>query len=205
MEHFAFPDNMDFAADSQGAFSCFINYSWKADVFIYRLWNSVYDRWITSNFPYKWHTTAAQQVAAIPRRVRFSTEIPLERERRLKIQRKQRRRRRQQEIAEQREHYLVQRHSGWKSLPLFLLKCTFEFILNTAPQGSNSVNGREKYFNTINFKFQTVQRTLGPVVWGVKTGTTQRGVTCRMCGRAAETLPHVLLRCSALTQSKYLR
>ena len=200
-------------------------YSWKADVFIHRLWNSVYDRWITSNFPYKWHTTAAQHVAAIPRRVRFSTEIPLEREHRLEIQREQRRRRRQQEIAEQREHCLAQRkqrrqqeteeqrngrleyprHSGWKSLPLFLLKCTFEFILNTAPQGSNSVNDREKYFNTINFKFQTVQRTLGPVVWGVKTGTTQRGVTCRMCGRAAETLPHVLLRCSALAQSKYLR
>ena len=186
-------------------------YSWKADVFIHRLWNSVYDRWITSNFPYKWHTTAAQQVAAIPRRVRFSTEIPLERERQLEIQREQRRRRRQLEIAEHRKHRLAQRrqrrqqeteeqrnrrleyarHSGWKSLALFLLKCTFEFILNTAPQGSNNVNGRAKYFNTINFKFQTVQRTLGPVVWGVKTGTTQRGVTCRMCGRAVETLPHV--------------
>ena len=78
-------------------------------------------------------------MAAIPRRVRFSTEIPLERERRLEIQREQRRRRRQQEIAEQREHRLAQRkqrrqqeteeqrnrrleyprHSGWKSLPLF--------------------------------------------------------------------------------------
>ena len=48
-------------------------------------------------------------MAAIPRRVRFSTEIPLERERRLEIQREQRRRRRQQEIAEQREHRLAQR------------------------------------------------------------------------------------------------
>ena len=28
------------------------------------------------------------------------------------------------------------------------LKCIFEFnMINTAPQGSNSVNGREKYFN----------------------------------------------------------
>ena len=69
-------------------------------------------------------------------------------------------------------------HSGWKSLPLFFLKCTFELILNIALQGSNSVNGREKYFNTINFNFQTVQRTHGPVVWGVKTGTTQGG--CNM-------------------------
>ena len=199
-------------------------YSWKADVFIHRLWNSVYDRWISSNFLYKWHITAAQQVAAIPRRVRFSTEIPLERERRLEIQREQRRRRRQQEIAEQREHRLAQRrqrrqqateeqrnrrlecprHSGWISLPLFFLRCTFEFILNTTPQGSNSVNGRERQFNAIYFKFQTVQRTHGPVVWGVKTGTTQGGVTCRMCGRAAETLPRVLLGCSALVQSKYL-
>ena len=42
-------------------------------------------------------------MAAIPRRVRFSTEIPLERERRLEIQREQRRRRRQQEIAEHSE------------------------------------------------------------------------------------------------------
>ena len=51
-------------------------------------------------------------MAAVPRRVRFSTEIPLERERRLKIQRKQRRRRRQQEIAEQREHHLPLRKQG---------------------------------------------------------------------------------------------
>ena len=154
----------------------------------------------------------------------FSTEIPLKRERRLEIQREQRRRRREQEIAEQREHRLAQRrqrrqqateeqrnrrlecprHSGWISLPLVFLRCTFEFILNTAPQGSNSVNGREKQFNAIYFKFQTVQRTHGAVVWGVKTGTTKGGVTSRMCGRVAETLPRVLLGCSALVQSKYL-
>ena len=36
------------------------------------------------------------------------------------------------------------------SFKLFFLTFTFEFIINTAPQGSNSVNGREKYFNTIN-------------------------------------------------------
>ena len=130
-------------------------YSWKTDVFIRRLWNSVYDRWISSNFLYKWHITAAQQVAAIPRRVRFFTEIPLERERRLEIQREQRRRRRQQEIAEQREHRLAQRrqrrqqeteeqrnrrleyprHVAGNPCRYFFLKWTFEFILNTAPQG----------------------------------------------------------------------
>ena len=36
------------------------------------------------------------------------------------------------------------------SFKLFFLKCIFEFKINTAPQGSNGVNGREKYFYTIN-------------------------------------------------------
>ena len=53
--------------------------------------------------------TQAQQVAPNPRPGRFSTETPLERERRLQIQREQRRRRRQQETAEHREHRLAQR------------------------------------------------------------------------------------------------
>ena len=44
--------------------------------------------------------TQAQQVAPNPRPGRFSTKTPLERERRLHIQREQRRRRRQQETAE---------------------------------------------------------------------------------------------------------
>ena len=173
-------------------------YSWKADVFIHRLWNSVYDRWITSNFPYKWHTTAAQQVAAVPRRVTFSTEISLEREHRLEIQCEQRRRSRQQEFAEQKEHRLAQRRQrrqqeteeqrtgDWNvrgtvagnPCHYFASNVPSNSSLNTAPQGSNYLNGRDKYFNTINFKFQTVQRTHGPVVWGVKTGTTQGG--CNM-------------------------
>ena len=53
--------------------------------------------------------TQAQQVAPYPRPGRFSTETPLERERRLQIQREQRRRRRHQETAEQKEHRLAQR------------------------------------------------------------------------------------------------
>ena len=53
--------------------------------------------------------TQAQQVAPNPRPGRFSTDTPLERERRLQIQREQRRRRRQQETAEQKEHRLAQR------------------------------------------------------------------------------------------------
>ena len=52
--------------------------------------------------------TQAQRVAPNPRPGRFSTETPLERERRLQIQREQRRRRRQQETAEQKEHRLAQ-------------------------------------------------------------------------------------------------
>ena len=38
------------------------------------------------------------------------------------------------------------------SFKLFFLKCVFEFMINTAPQGSNSVNGRVKYVKAINFK-----------------------------------------------------
>ena len=52
--------------------------------------------------------TQAQQVTPNPR-PGFSTETPLERERRLPIQREQRRRRRQQETVEQKEHRLAQR------------------------------------------------------------------------------------------------
>ncbi|CAH3024548.1 unnamed protein product, partial [Porites evermanni] len=52
--------------------------------------------------------TQAQQVTPNPR-PGFSTETPLERERRLPIQREQRRRRRQQKTVEQKEHRLAQR------------------------------------------------------------------------------------------------
>ena len=53
--------------------------------------------------------TQAQQVTPNPRPGRFSTETPLERERRLQIQREQRRRKSQQETAEQKELRLAQR------------------------------------------------------------------------------------------------
>ena len=55
--------------------------------------------------------TQAEQVPPNPRPGRFSTETPLERERRLQIQREQRRRRRQQETAEQKEQYPISQHS----------------------------------------------------------------------------------------------
>ena len=47
--------------------------------------------------------TQTQQMAPNPRPGRFSTETPLEQERRLQIQREQRGRRRQQETVEERE------------------------------------------------------------------------------------------------------
>ena len=52
--------------------------------------------------------TQAQQVAPNPRPGRFSTETPLEWERRLQTQLEQRRRTRQQETAKQKEHRLAQ-------------------------------------------------------------------------------------------------
>ena len=58
--------------------------------------------------------TQAQQVAPNPRQGRFSTETPLEGERRPQIQREQRRRRRQQETVEQKEHCLAQRRHSWR-------------------------------------------------------------------------------------------
>ena len=55
MEHFAFPGNINFAADDQ---CIFMYYSWKAHVFIH-LWNNVYNRWITSSLPFRWHRTTS--------------------------------------------------------------------------------------------------------------------------------------------------
>ena len=52
MGHFAFPGNVDFAADDQ-RISCVIH---EMVMFIH-LWNNVYNRWITSNFPFRWHRT----------------------------------------------------------------------------------------------------------------------------------------------------
>ena len=53
-------------------------------------------------------------MAPNPRPGTFSTETPLEGERRPQIQREQRRRRRQQETAEQKEHRLAQRRQRRK-------------------------------------------------------------------------------------------
>ena len=96
MEHFAFPGNIDFAADDQRRIlmCLFIVCETKFTIGESRTISHAND-------------TQAQQVTPNPRPGRFSTETPLERERRLQIQREQRRRRRQQETAEQKEHFLV--------------------------------------------------------------------------------------------------
>ena len=96
--HFAFPGNIDFAADDQRRIlmCIFIVCESKFTIGESRTISHAND-------------TQAQQVAPNPRPGRFSTETPLERERRLQTQRKQRRRRHQQETAEQKEHRLAQR------------------------------------------------------------------------------------------------
>ena len=62
------------------------------------------------------------------------------------------------------------------SFQLFFLKCIFEFIINAARYGSNSVNGREKYFKTINFDELSAQWSHGPVVRGRTFSLEEFGV-----------------------------
>ena len=56
------------------------------------------------------------------------------------------------------------------SLKLIFLKFIFEFMINTTPQASNSINGREKRYEFINFPSLTGQGTRGPAgVWEVQS------------------------------------
>ena len=104
MEHFALSGNIGFAADGQGAFSRIIHERLLCLLVVCETMFTIGESRTISNV----NETQAQQVAPNLRRGRFSTETPLERERRLKIQREQRRRRRQQETAEQRENRLAE-------------------------------------------------------------------------------------------------
>ena len=94
MEHFAFPGNIDFAADDQRRIlmCLFIVCETKFTIGESRTISHAND-------------TQAQQVTPNPRPGRFSTETLLNRDRRLQMQHEpeQRRRRRQQETAEQKE------------------------------------------------------------------------------------------------------
>ena len=56
------------------------------------------------------------------------------------------------------------------SLQLIFTKFIFEIMINTTPQASNSMNGREKWYEFINFPSLTGQGTRGPAgVWEVKS------------------------------------
>ena len=78
MEHFAFPGNIDFATDYQGA------------------WNRVFKLLQSTHKHNKWLQILAQE-DLLPK-------LLWSEKRQLQIQREQRRRRRQQETAEQKEH-----------------------------------------------------------------------------------------------------
>ena len=74
---------------------------WSRLIFSMCAWLSNRANWVCQRVAFaELCQTQAQQVAPNPRPGRFSTETPLERERRVQIQREQRSRRRQQETAE---------------------------------------------------------------------------------------------------------
>ena len=74
---------------------------WSRLIFSMCAWLSNRANWVCQRVSFtELCRTQAQQVAPNPHPGRFFTETPLERERRLQIQREQRRRRRQQETAE---------------------------------------------------------------------------------------------------------
>ena len=71
MEHFAFPGNMDFVADDQGAFSCIMYNSRKMLL-------CIHSSSMKQCLQFVNHEQQAQQVPANLRRGRFSIETPLE-------------------------------------------------------------------------------------------------------------------------------
>ena len=103
MDHFAFPGNIDFAPDDQGAFSRII---FERLLCLFIVCETMFTIGESRTISHA-NDTQTQQMAPNPRPGRFSTETPLEQERRLQIQREQRGRRRQQETAEHREHRLA--------------------------------------------------------------------------------------------------
>ena len=76
MEHFAFPGNIDFASDDQGAFSCIIHERLLCLlIFCETMFTIGESRTISHPIDTE---LQAQQVPANPRRGRFSIETPLE-------------------------------------------------------------------------------------------------------------------------------
>ena len=79
MEHFAFPGNIDFTADDQGAFSCIIHQGCCVDSSsVKQCLPSVNHEQLPNANDTELLALLAQQVAANHRRGRFSIETPLE-------------------------------------------------------------------------------------------------------------------------------
>ena len=76
MEHFAFPGNIDFASDDQGAFSCIIHERLLCLLILFETMFTIGES-RTISHPNDTELQA-QQVPANPRRGRFSIETPLE-------------------------------------------------------------------------------------------------------------------------------
>ena len=51
------------------------------------------------------------------------------------------------------------------SFKLIFHKCLFDFMINTSPQASHSVNGREKCLKCDNFTSLIIKCQHGPVFW----------------------------------------
>ena len=75
MEHSAFPGNLDFAADDQGAFSCFIHEKLMCLFIVCETMFTIGESRAISHANDT--ELQAQQVPANPRRGRFSIETPL--------------------------------------------------------------------------------------------------------------------------------
>ena len=84
--------------------------------------------------------------------------------------------------------------SCWKNEELSQNAC-FAWMKGCSSAPTHTVAGMiELYEQLLPTKVYTTQ----------KTKTTQGDVSCRLCGKEAETLPHILSGCSTLAQSKYL-
>ena len=84
--------------------------------------------------------------------------------------------------------------SRWKDEELSQDVC-FAWMKDWSSAPTHTVAGMiELYEKLLPTKVYTTQ----------KTKTTQGDVSCRLCGKEAETLPHILSGCSTLAQSKYL-
>ena len=136
MEHFAFPGNKDFVADSQGAFSCLFMKSWcvysssvkqclrsvNLEQFSIQMTHNSSTTSGCNSSPSKifhrnssWARTPTWNSAWTTKEKTSTRKRGAER-----TSLTQRKQRRQQEAEEQRNRRLeYPRHSGWKSLPLF--------------------------------------------------------------------------------------